>query len=356
MFGTKIDIRGIRIMKKRLFLYILLAAALVIGCLSNVTDVRKRPEEACVEDGRDRPSNCGRLKVVDGQLCDKNGEPVILRGPSGYGISVAESFINEKLFSELSRDMGCNVFRLPVYTYGTGTVGYCNGGNKDRIDECLRNGVAYADNNDMYAIVDWHVLREMDPNKYIEDAKVFFDKFSKEFADRENVIYEICNEPNNVEWEDIVRYANEIIPIIRANDKDSLIIVGTPDWSKQIDDAFEDPLDYDNIMYTFHFYAASHKEKYQVLVRKMSEKKLPIFVTEFGVTASSGGFPRDLEEADRWIELLEEEGISYCMWSFVNIPEACSAIRHQCVKYNGFTDDDYSETGLWLKKTIMEHK
>lgn len=343
-------------MKKRLVLCILLVIALVIGCLPKGTGMRPRTKEACVEDGRDRPSNCGRLKVADGKLCDKKGNPVMLRGASGYGISVAESFVNEQLFSELSRDMGMNVFRLPVYTSGTGTVGYCNGGDKDRIDTCLRNGVEYADINDMYAIIDWHILRDMDPNKYIEDAKVFFDKFSKEFADHENIIYEICNEPNNVEWPDIVSYANEIIPIIRANDKNSLIIVGTPDWSKQLEDAFEAPLPYDNIMYTFHFYSASHKEKYQKLVKDMSAKKLPIFVTEFGVTASSGGFPRDLEEADRWIALLEEENISYCMWSFTNFPEACSAIRRQCLKYNGFTDDDYSETGLWLKKTIENNK
>lgn len=107
----------------------------------------------------------------------------------------------------------------------------------------------------MYVIVDWHILSDSDPNNHIDDAKEFFDKVSKEYAAQENVIYEICNEPNGgTQWSSVKSYAETIIPVIRANDKDALIIVGTPNWSQDVDIASQDPITgYDNIMYAVHF-------------------------------------------------------------------------------------------------------
>lgn len=324
----------------------------------SIVDVTAEPEPVVPNvyaDGRDRPSSCGKLQVLNGKLCSESGEPVMLRGVSSYGISTAESFINETLFGELSRDVGVNVFRLALYTTGMGIVGYCTGGDQNRLKQAIYNGVEYAKNQDMYAIIDWHVLRDCDPNIYIEDAKLFFAEMAENLCDYNNVIYEICNEPNGVEWEDVKRYADVIIPIIRERDPDSVIIVGNPDWSKDLNSVMADPLEYDNIMYTFHFYAASHKEEWRSVVENASQSGLPIFVTEYGVTASSGGFPRDLEEADKWIDLLERENISYCMWSFSSVAEPCSALKRTVLKYSGYTEEDYTETGLWLLETIKSH-
>ena len=68
------------------------------------------------------------------------------------------------------------------------------------------------------------------------------------YKDYDNVIYEICNEPNGgTTWADVKSYAEEVIPIIRKNTKDALIIVGTPTWSQDVDIAAEDPVTgYDN--------------------------------------------------------------------------------------------------------------
>lgn len=335
-------------------LCILLAAILLLSVITGCKS-KTLPAANVYDDGRDRPSNCGVLQVKDGKLCSESGEPVMLRGVSSRGIATAESFINEPLFEELSRDIGVNVFRLALYTTGVGIEGYCTGADKDRLDKAICNGVEYARLHDMYAIIDWHVLRDGDPNKHIEDAKVFFAEMAEKFCDYNNVIYEICNEPNGVSWSDVTDYANVIIPIIRERDPDSVIIVGNPDWSKDLNAVMADPLEYDNIIYTFHFYAATHKDEWRAVVENASQNGLPIFVTEYGVTASSGGFPRELEEADKWIELLERENISHCMWSFANAAEPCSALKRTVMKYNGFTEEDYTETGLWLLDMIKNH-
>jgi endoglucanase len=308
-----------------------------------------------IEDGRARPSNSGRLRVIDGRLCGENGDPVMLRGVSSNGLITAEGYLNEECFRELSEDLGVNVFRLAMYTYGVGAVGYCTGGDRDRHKADVALGVELALRHDMYAVVDWHILSDGDPNTYIEDAKLFFSEMAERFADSGNVLYEICNEPNRVDWPAVKAYAEQIIPVIREKDPEAVILVGSPDWSKDLRSAAADPLEFDNVMYTLHFYAATHGREFRDMTQEVCQNGLPVFVTEYGVTASSGGFPRDLESADEWIGLLEREGVSWCMWSFSAVAEACSALRSGTLKYCGFEEADYSPTGIWLRETLTKY-
>ena len=312
-------------------------------------------ERTVIEDGRARPSNAGRLQVKNGKLSDEEGQPVMLRGVSFNGLITSESFLNEQLFQELSRDDGVNLVRLAMYTYGMGIVGYCTKGDKDRHKADIHKGVELAKANDMYVLIDWHILSDGDPNTYIDDAKAFFAEMAEKYSGYDNVIYEICNEPNRVDWAAVKRYAEEVIPIIREKDPRALIVVGNPDWSKDLYSVAADPLDYDNILYTLHFYAATHGQDFRDMTEELSQQGLPIFVTEYGVTAASGGFPRDLESADLWIELLERENISYCLWAFAKVSEACSTIRSNVPKYSGFVKEDYTDTGLWLLDTLAKH-
>lgn len=325
----------------------------VVLCLLMLVGCNSTPKESF--DGKVRPSVNGVLKVVDGKLCDEKGNQVMLRGISNNGVSVSHMFINDDTFKEISHFMGANVIRLALYTWGVGSVGYCSGGDKELLIKDVVDGVKYAENNDMYAMIDWHILDDGNPNKYIEDAKVFFDQVSKEFKDSKNVIYEICNEPNKCEWQDIKDYAEIIIPIIRNNDPDSLIIVGTPNWSQDVDVAANEPLDFDNIMYTLHFYSATHKQSLRDKAQYAIDNGLPLFVTEFGITAASGGFPIDEEEGNTWIEFLEKNGISYIMWNFSRAAEPCAALNRNELKSKDFKIDDFSQAGKWLIETIKKN-
>ena len=42
-------------------------------------------------------------------------------------------------------------------------------------------------------------------------------------------------------------------------------------------------------------------------------------------------------------------------WSFSKVAEACSVIRSTVPKYKGFTQEDYTKTGLWLMDTLAKH-
>ena len=332
-----------------LLLAVLMMGSVLAGCGGT------RPAGNVYNDGRARPSSCGKLQVKNGKLCSESGEPVMLRGVSTNGLIVTESFINEDLFRELSKDAGVNLFRLAMYTYGVGIIGYCTNGDKERYHRDIENGVEYAARQDMYVIIDWHILSDGDPNTYLEEAKVFFAEMAEKYKDYKNVLYEICNEPNKVDWAAVKKYAEAVIPVIREKDPAAVVIVGNPEWSKDLYSVAADPLDFDNILYTLHFYSATHGQQFRDMTEKLSQSGLPIFVSEYGVTAASGDLPRDLESADEWIALLERENISYCMWSFSKVAEACSAIRATVPKYSGFVTEDYTETGLWLLETLKKY-
>ena len=242
--------------------------------------------------------------------------------------------------------------RLAMYTHENG--GYCTDGNKENLKNIIYRGVQYATDNDMYVIIDWHVLQEQNPNVYKEEAKKFFSEMSEKYKDYNNVIYEICNEPNGgVGWSEVKSYAEEIIPIIRANDEKAIILVGTPNWSQRVDEAANDPITgYDNIMYTLHFYAATHKDDLRNTMVNAINAGLPVFVSEYGICDASGNGGLDKDSAQKWVDTMNSYGVSYICWALANKNESAALIKSSCSKTSGFDDNDLSESGKWLYQTL----
>lgn len=202
----------------------------------------------------------------------------------------------------------------------------------------------------MYVIVDWHVLSDQNPNTYKSEAIKFFREMSEEFADYGNVLYEICNEPNSsASWSDIKAYAEEVIPVIRENAPDAVVIVGTPTWSQDIDQALADPLDAENVMYALHFYAGTHKDALRERVKTCIDGGLPVFVSEFGMCDASGSGANDYESTQSWFALIEQYNLSFCCWSLGNKDETCCVICPDSTATSGWTDADLTETGLYIR-------
>ncbi len=294
------------------------------------------------------PSQNGALQVIGTQLSDESGNAVQLRGVSTHGLAWFPNYVNQSLFTEMRESWNVNIVRLAMYTDEYG--GYCSGGDKEKLKKLVKDGVKYATEADMYVIVDWHVLNDRDPNKYISDAKSFFKEMSAEFAGHNNVIYEICNEPNGgTSWQDIKKYAEEVIPVIRANDKNSVIIVGTPNWSQFVDKAAADPVTGEkNIMYALHFYAATHKDDLRRKLKNAGNDGLPVFVTEYGICDASGSGSIDESSANTWVALMDSLGVSYVCWNLSNKNETSALISSSCSKTSGFTLNDMSGEGKWL--------
>ena len=293
------------------------------------------------------PSENGALHVDGSQLVDASGNPVQLRGVSTHGLAWYPEYANQDLFTELRQDWGANVVRLAVYPDEEG--GYATDGNRVQMNKLVLDAAKGATEADMYVVIDWHILSDANPKKHAWAAKEFFKLMSARLADYDNIIYEICNEPNgSTSWKDIRDYANEVIPLIRANDSDAVVVVGTPTWSQDVEAAAADPLSQANVMYAMHFYAATHQGDMRDRLRAAVEGGLPVFVTEFGICESSGSGAIDYESADEWLALMDELNVSYICWNLSNKNETAALFKPEVSKTSGFTLDDLSEEGLWL--------
>lgn len=300
-------------------------------------------------------SQHGQLSVKNGQLVDKSGKGYQLRGMSTHGLTWFPEFVNESAFKTLRDDWNTNVVRLAMYVDEWGN-GQCYMGNKSGSLELLEKGVDICIKLDMYVIIDWHVLNPGDPSKYTNEAKSFFETVSKRYAKYPNVIYEICNEPNGgASWSSNIKpYAEKIIPVIRKNAPNSVIIVGTPTWSQEIDKPLSDPLNYKNVMYAFHFYAATHAGL-RSNVENCVAQGLPVFVSEFGTCDASGGGANDFNETQKWLSYFDKQGISYCNWSICNKDETCSVLRPGTSANGNWSESDLTENGKWIRNWLRKH-
>lgn len=300
-------------------------------------------------------SQHGQLSVKNGQLVDKSGKGYQLRGMSTHGLTWFPEFVNESAFKTLRDDWNTNVVRLAMYVDEWGN-GQCYMGNKSGSLELLEKGVDICIKLDMYVIIDWHVLNPGDPSKYTNEAKSFFETVSKRYAKYPNVIYEICNEPNGgASWSGNIKpYAEKIIPVIRKNAPNSVIIVGTPTWSQEIDKPLSDSLNYKNVMYAFHFYAATHAGL-RSNVENCVAQGLPVFVSEFGTCDASGGGANDFNETQKWLSYFDKQGISYCNWSICNKDETCSVLRPGTSANGNWSESDLTENGKWMRNWFRKH-
>ncbi len=298
----------------------------------------------------------GKLSVSGIHMVDKNGEPVALKGISTHNLNNYPEYATKETMQFMADEWGMEIFRLAMYTgEADGFKGYADGddANREHLEAIVKNCIRAAAELGIYALIDWHILFDYNPNMHKDSAKAFFDKMSAWCSEYDNVIYEICNEPNmDCTWAEIKSYAEEVIPIIRANDPDSVIVVGTPCWSQQVDEAAKDPLAFNNLLYTVHFYATTHKQWLRDKAEAAMAAGLGIFVTEYGICDASGNGDIDYEETDRWMDWMNKNHISCCLWNLSNKDESSAMISPECKKTIDFTEDDLSTCGKWFVKMM----
>ena len=148
-------------------------------------------------------------------------------------------------------------------------------------------------------------------------------------------------------------YAEAVIKEIRAIDANAIILIGTPTWSQDADIAAKNPITgYQNLMYTFHFYAATHKDTYRKKLETAVRVGLPVFVSEYGVCEASGDGSVNQTEADKWFTLLNRYGISYMVWNLSNKNESSSLLKSSCKKTSGWSASDLSESGTYVVRQM----
>lgn len=284
----------------------------------------------------------GQLKVSGAHIVSETGKRVQLKGVSTHGIAWFPQYVNKSCFRSF-RKMGVNTVRLAFYSdpgAGYSTSLY------SKLDE----GIRYATELGMYVILDWHILSDGNPKTHQKQALKFFTRYAKKFGDQKNILYEICNEPNgNVTWNGNIRpYANKIINRIRQYDKKSIVIVGTPTWSQDVDIVAQKPLKKKNVVYALHFYAATHKDEIRNKVKTAYQAGLPMLVSEFSICDASGNGAIDKGSATKWMKLLRQYDIGYVAWNVSNKNETSALLKSSCKKTGNFIRSNLSKSGKWI--------
>lgn len=292
----------------------------------------------------------GKLRVEGGSLVDSRGERLQLRGVSSHGLTWFPRYTNAAALG-FWKEAGANVFRAAMYSdQHRGYVYY-----PEESANYLYLAVENALSLDMYAIVDWHILRDANPLEHMEEAKVFFSDVSSHYGNHPGILYEICNEPNgDTTWEDITEYAHEIIPLIRHYAPDAVILVGMPEYCTEYRPVLEAPLPYGNIMYTYHQYVDGDNKAYDAHgLETMLENRLPIFVSEWGID-SEDEEDVDFRAAEEFLGILEEEKVSWVAWALSNKSGSHALIRPEIRRYGDFSAEDLSGAGRYVYDRLRQ--
>ncbi len=291
----------------------------------------------------------GQLQVIGNQLSNAAGEPIQLKGLSSYGLQYSGSLVNKDVITFLKDDWKIQLYRGAMYTAENGylTSKYSQTKMEEAIAACVELG--------LYVIIDWHILSDGNPLTNVEESKLFFADMAEKYSDYPNIIYEICNEPNgkDVTWDEVIKpYAEQVIPVIRQYDPDSIIIVGTSTWSQDVDIAANNPLDFENLLYTCHFYAGSHGAANRAKVQTALDKGIAIFVTEWGTTTSSGSGGVYIKETKEWLAFLDENKISNANWGITSHYEDAAILVPKSPTNGQWTEANYTESGKFIRSYL----
>lgn len=289
----------------------------------------------------------GHLQVKGTQLSDAKGNPVRLVGTSFGWSNWHSRFYTHGTVKWLKEDWNVNVVRAAVGVEPAG--GYLQ--NPKQNYKSVETVVDAAIKEGLYVIIDWH-----SHNILNEDAKVFFDKVSKKYGKHPNIIYEIFNEPEHQSWEEVKKYSEELIRVIRKNDPDNIILVGCPEWDQRLDLVQKDPIkNATNIMYTMHFYAATHKKELRDRVDDAIDAGIPVFISESAGMEASGDGNLDEEEWFKYFDWMNKRNLSWITWSVSDKDETCSMLLTSASSDGKWKLADLKKSGIKTREYLHQY-
>ncbi|KIC96282.1 glycoside hydrolase family 5 protein [Flavihumibacter solisilvae] len=293
-------------------------------------------------------SKHGSLRVNGTMLVNEKGDPVMLRGMSYGWHCFWPRFYNAESVVWLKKDWKINVIRAAM-GIEPGENSYLK--RTEWSKEKMREVIDAAIKEDIYVIIDWH-----SHNINLKEAKDFFRDISATYGRHPHIIYEIFNEPDEESWEAVKEYSTEIIRTIRENDPDNIILIGSPHWDQDIHIAADSPITgFSNLMYTLHFYAATHHQFLRDRGDYALSKGLPLFISESAGMEATGNGPLNEKEWQLWIDWAEKNKISWITWSVSDKDETCSVLLPSASSKGNWKDRDLKPSGMKTRELIRKY-
>lgn len=285
----------------------------------------------------------GHLQVVGNQLQNEAGEPVQLKGVSSMWLNWEnDGYAEDATALRWMR----NNWNLTVIRAAMGVDTPQDSSDfeylvaPDIAKEQVYRVVDHAIEAGVYVLVDFHAHKAYEQQA---EAVAFFSEVAAKYAGVANVIYEPFNEPVGINWPNLKKYHEAVVAAIREHDEEALIVLGTPNYSQEVDTAAADPVDGTNLMYTLHYYACTHKAQFRQKGQAALAKGAALFVTEWGATDADGGTDGEvcLDEAQLWDDWLNANKISWTAWKLDGCDRDSSCLLVPGAPITGGWTNDY---------------
>ncbi|WMJ74073.1 cellulase family glycosylhydrolase [Cytophagaceae bacterium ABcell3] len=298
----------------------------------------------------------GQLAIDGRHVVDQNNNPVQLQGmslfwsnwsPAGDG----GNYWTRGAVQEIRDEWCANIVRAAMGVEDPGGYLQDPNGQKQKVIDIIEAAIDL----DMYVIIDWHSHHAED---HQQEAIDFFTEMAQTYGDYPNIIYEIYNEPLNVSWSHTIKpYSEAVIEAIREHDSNNIIVCGTPNWSQDVDDASNDPIEgYDNIAYTLHYYAGTHEQWLRDKANIAMNRGIAIMVTEYGLVDADGDGGVSIASSNQWYDWMEANMISHCNWSLHDKEEGASALQRNASTQGNWTyDDDLTASGTFVRNYLIDN-
>jgi endoglucanase len=279
----------------------------------------------------------GHLQVVGSELQNQDGEPVQLKGVSSMWLNwESEGYAEDATALRWMRNnWNLSVIRAAMGVEPAGAYLELPDVAKEQVyrvvDHAIEAGV--------YVLVDFHAHQAYE---HQDEAVAFFSEVAAKYAGVPNVIYEPFNEPKGIAWPELKKYHEAVVAAIREQDEEALIVLGTPNYSQDVDKAAADPVDGSNLLYTLHYYACTHKASFRQKGETALTLGAALFVTEWGATDADGGTDGQvcLEEAQLWDDWLNAHKISWTAWKLDGCePDSTCLLMPGAPVDGGWTDE-----------------
>lgn len=286
----------------------------------------------------------GNLSVIGTVITDQYGDTVVLKGVSYGWHNWWPRFYNKESVKWLYEDWNCNVVRAAMGVEPK--KGYLK--SPDWSEQKIETVIEGAIESGIYVIIDWH-----SHGIHLDGAMEFFTDMAKKYGEYPNIIYEIFNEPDHESWEEVKSYSIEVIKRIREFDPDNIILVGNPHWDQDIHLVADDPINgFNNLMYTVHFYAATHGRYLIDRGTYALNKGIPVFISESAGMSANGDGPINYDEWKVWMDWIHENHISWICWSISDKNETCSMLRETAASEGKWNDSELKESGVKTRELL----
>jgi endoglucanase len=306
----------------------------------------------------------GQLQVVGTHLADAAGANVQLKGVSSMWLNwESRPFSQNKEGLGWMRDnWNLSLIRAAMGVEPSGAYLSNPAAAKAEVRTIVQNAI----DQGVYVLIDWH---DHHAHLHAAEAVSFFEEMAQMYGAYPNVIYEPFNEPNcalagdtcdaagRLAWPELKLYHEQVVAAIRKYDPDNVIVLGTPTWSQDVDQAAADPLVGSHLMYTLHFYSCTHQQPLIDRADQALAMGLPLFVTEWGATHADGGLDQKLclPEAQLWHDWMDTHAISWAAWKFDACQDsACFFASPSVPLTGGWTDAQLAGHAPFVRDRMLE--